>query len=62
MLAWKPELADRNEIGGQFDVPVPVRVVVEKDNIELVKIMLPHIKDVNKVSFRSQSAPLRLAS
>ena len=50
MLAWKPELADRNEIGGQFDGPAPVRVVVEKDNIELAKIMLPCIKDVNKVS------------
>ena len=49
VLAWKPELADRNEIGGQFDGPAPVRVVVEKDNIELAKIMLPCIKDVNKV-------------
>ena len=50
MLAWKPELADRNEIGGQFDGPAPARVAVEKDKIELVKIMLPHIKDVNRVS------------
>ena len=50
VLAWKPELADMNEIGGQFDGPAPVRVVVEKDNIELAKIMLPCIKDVNKVS------------
>ncbi|MBO4438052.1 MAG: SH3 domain-containing protein [Spirochaetaceae bacterium] len=49
VLAWKPELADSNEIGGQFDGPAPMRVVVEKDNIELAKIMLPCIKDVNKV-------------
>ena len=50
VLAWKPELADMNEIGGQFDGPAPARVVVEKDNIELAKIMLPCIKDVNKIS------------
>ena len=50
VLAWKPELADLYEIGGQFDGPAPARVAVEKDNIELVKIMLPHIKDVNRVS------------
>ncbi|MCR5762703.1 MAG: SH3 domain-containing protein [Treponema sp.] len=49
VLEWNPELANINTFYGQFDEPDPARIAVEKNDIEVVRVLLSYLKDVNAV-------------
>ena len=49
VLEWNPELAYINTTYGQFDEPDPARIAVEKNDIEVVRVLLSYLKDVNAV-------------
>ncbi|MBB5219872.1 hypothetical protein HNP77_002261 [Treponema rectale] len=49
VLEWKNELADFASFNGQFSHASPVRKAVDLDDVEMVKTVLPYVKDVNKI-------------
>ncbi len=49
LLEWKPSLAALRTTGGQFDSEDPIVDAVILDQIEIVKLMLPNIKNPNDV-------------